>query len=180
MVHKARNGNFSLPGPRVVSPKVIYLYRKCKEFDLNCVSNRALTVACKHPGVVSPLGGKCASLSFFLCPLTRSVLCRNSEVFELSFSSFLVWVFASFLSLVFNRNFVTKSVLPRTTNILFICGSVLLQLVCCFGLIFYPPRSPQEVWRVWWVASCFWVRERGACNGLNFSGFTFCSYAFGR
>ena len=102
---------------------------------------------------------KCASLSFFLCPLTRSVLCRNSEVFELSFSSFLVWVFASFLSLVFNRNFVTKSVLPRTTNILFICGSVLLQLVCCFGLIFYPPRSPQEVWRVWWVASCFWVRD---------------------
>ena len=68
---------------------MIYLYRKCKEFDLNCVSNRALTVACKHPGVVSPLGGKCASLSFFLCPLTRSVLCRNSEVFELSFSSFM-------------------------------------------------------------------------------------------
>ena len=41
------------------------------------------------------------------------------------------------------------------------CCSVLLQHVCCFGFILYPPRSPQEVWRVWWVASCFWVRESG-------------------
>ena len=39
------------------------------------------------------------------------------------------------------------------------CCSVLLQHVCCFGFILYPPRSPQEVWRVWWVASCFWVRD---------------------
>ena len=53
---------YSCNAIRVVSPKVIYLYRKCKEFDLNCVSNRALAFACKHPGVVSPLGWKCASL----------------------------------------------------------------------------------------------------------------------
>ena len=54
---------YSCNAIRVVSPKVIYLYRKCKEFDLNYVSNRALTLACKYPGVVSPLLWKCASFS---------------------------------------------------------------------------------------------------------------------
>ena len=88
------------------------------------------------------------------CAVTRKYL-------NCLFSSFLFVVFASLFCHLFSlETFVTKSDLPRTTNFpVLSCCSVLLQHVCCFGFIFYPPRSPQEVWRVWWVASCFWVRD---------------------
>ena len=97
----------------------------------------------------------------FQSSLVHSVLCCNSEVSELSFQFFFVCgVCLIILSLVFTRNFCDEICLPRTTNFpVLSCCSVLLQHVCCFGFIFYPPRSPQEVWRVWWVASCFWVRD---------------------
>ena len=103
MVHKARNGNFSLPGPRVVSPKVIYLYRKCKEFDLNCVSNRALTVACKHPGVVSPLGGSVLP-SLSSCVLLRAVCCAVTR----KFSNYLLVLLCLGVCIFFVTRFQSK------------------------------------------------------------------------
>ena len=79
----------------------------------------------------------------------------------MSFQFFLFGVFAFlFLSLVFTRNFCDEICFTKNNKLSYLsCCSVLLQHVCCFGFILYPPRSPQEVWRVWWVASCFWVRD---------------------
>ena len=128
VVHKARNGNFSLPGPRVVSPKVIYLYRKCKEFDLNCVSNRALTVACKHPGVVSPLGGSVLP-SLSSCVLLRAVCCAVTR----KFSNYLLVLFWFGCLHHFCHSFSTETLWrnlfyqEQQTSCLFVA-------VCCFNL----------------------------------------------
>ena len=85
-----------------------------------------------------------------------------------------------FLSLVFTRNFCDEICFTKNNKLSCLsCCSVLLQHVCCFGFILYPPRSPQEVWRVWWVASCFWVRESGMqwCELQCFSILLLCFWS---
>ena len=90
-----------------------------------------------------------------------TIFARRNETERCLFSSFVFGVFAFlFLSLVFTRNFCDEICFTKNNKLSCLCCcSVLLQHVCCFGFILYPPRSPQEVWRVWWVASCFWVRD---------------------
>ena len=71
---------YSCNAIRVVSPKVIYLYRKCEEFDLNCVSNRALALRANTPVLCHLLVGSVLPSFLFLSSLVHSVLCCNSEV----------------------------------------------------------------------------------------------------
>ena len=120
-----------------------------------------LLLRANTPGVVSPLGWEvCFPPSLFLCPITFAVCCAVTRKYDkvpqpkhVRLRHFLLGVmklkdvFSVLLCLgclhfyfchfVFNRNFCDEICFTKNNkHSCLSCGSVLLQLVCCFWFNF--------------------------------------------